>query len=76
MRHFQIVVVFIIYGIKVVLTPHPFNKEPLVPVLESLISINNKLGQTEAAAGLLEWGQNNLQGDLKEGRQLHFVVRF
>ena len=42
-----------------------FHKEPSVPVLESLISINNKLGQTEAAAGLLEWGQNNLQGDLK-----------
>jgi FKBP12-rapamycin complex-associated protein len=36
-----------------------------VPVLEALISINNKLGQKEAAAGLLEWGQKNLQGDLK-----------
>merc|ERR1719188_619109 len=32
-----------------------FHKEPTVPVLESLISINNKLGQKEAAAGLLEW---------------------
>lgn len=34
-------------------------------MLESLISINNKLGQKEAAAGLLEWGKNNLQGELK-----------
>ena len=36
-----------------------------MPVLESLISINNKLGQKEAAAGLLEWGKNNLQVDFK-----------
>ena len=42
-----------------------FHKEATVPVLEALISINNKLGQKEAAAGLLEWGKNNLQGDLK-----------
>ena len=42
-----------------------FHREPSVPVLEALISINNKLGQKEAAAGLLEWGQKNLQGDLK-----------
>ena len=34
-------------------------------VLESLISVNNKLGQKEAAAGLLEWGRKNLPGDLK-----------
>ena len=42
-----------------------FHKEPTVPVLEALISINNKLGQKEAAAGLLEWGRKNLQGELK-----------
>jgi hypothetical protein len=36
-----------------------------VPVLEALISINNKLGQKEAAAGLLEWGQKNLQAVLR-----------
>ncbi len=40
-------------------------RKPSVPVLESLISINNKLGQKEAAAGLLEWGRKNLPGDLK-----------
>ncbi len=34
-------------------------------MLESLISVNNKLGQKEAAAGLLEWGRKNLQGNLK-----------
>ena len=33
-----------------------FKKEATVPVLEALISINNKLGQKEAAAGLLQWG--------------------
>lgn len=38
-----------------------FHKEPTVPVLEALISINNKLGQKEAAAGLLEWGRKHLQ---------------
>ena len=37
----------------------------LFKVLEALISINNKLGQKEAAAGLLEWGRKNLHGDLK-----------
>ena len=36
-----------------------------VDVLESLISVNNKLGQKEAATGLLEWGRKNLQGTLK-----------
>jgi FKBP12-rapamycin complex-associated protein len=41
-----------------------FHKKPTVPVLESLISINNKLGQKEAATGLLEWGSKNLP-DLK-----------
>ena len=33
-------------------------------VIEALISINNKLGQKEAATGLLEWGRKNL-ADLK-----------
>merc|ERR1712155_420947 len=42
-----------------------FHKEASVPVLEALISINNKLGQKEAAAGLLEWGRKHLQGELK-----------
>ena len=42
-----------------------FQKAPSVPVLEALISINNKLGQKEAAAGLLEWGRENLKGELK-----------
>ena len=42
-----------------------FQREPSVPVLEALISINNKLGQKEAAAGLLEWGKENLRGELK-----------
>jgi FKBP12-rapamycin complex-associated protein len=42
-----------------------FNRNPSVAVLESLISINNKLGQKEAAAGLLEWGRKNLPGELK-----------
>merc|ERR1719376_142732 len=41
-----------------------FHKEPSVPVLEALISINNKLGQKEAATGLLEWGRKNLRGNL------------
>ena len=41
-----------------------FFKKPTVPVIESLISINNKLGQKEAATGLLEWGRKNLP-DLK-----------
>ena len=42
-----------------------FHRKPTVPVLEALISINNKLGQKEAAAGLLQWGNKNLQGELK-----------
>ena len=42
-----------------------FYKDQSVPVLEALISINNKLGQKEAAAGLLEWGRKHAQGDLK-----------
>ena len=41
-----------------------FFKKPTVPVIEALISINNKLGQKEAATGLLEWGRKNLP-DLK-----------
>lgn len=40
-----------------------------VPVLESLISVNNKLGQKEAAAGLLEWGKKKHEGDLKVKEQ-------
>ena len=42
-----------------------FHRKPTVPVLEALISVNNKLGQKEAAAGLLQWGNKNLQGELK-----------
>uniref|UniRef100_A0A0K2TDA5 Serine/threonine-protein kinase TOR n=2 Tax=Lepeophtheirus salmonis TaxID=72036 RepID=A0A0K2TDA5_LEPSM len=42
-----------------------FHKASSVPVLEALIAINNKLGQKEAAAGLLDWGRKNLTGDLK-----------
>ena len=38
-----------------------FKREPTVPVVEALMSINNKLGQKEAAHGLLEWGRKNLQ---------------
>jgi len=38
-----------------------FKREPSVPVVEALMSINNKLGQKEAAHGLLEWGRKNLQ---------------
>ena len=42
-----------------------FKREtPTVPVIEALISINNKLGQKEAAYGLLDWGCKNLKGDL------------
>ena len=40
-------------------------RKPTVPVLEALISINNKLGQKEAAAGLLQWGHKNLEESLK-----------
>merc|ERR1719427_402179 len=32
---------------------------------KALNYINNKLGQKEAAAGLLEWGRENLKGELK-----------
>ena len=42
-----------------------FHKNKTTRVLESLISINNKLGQKEAAVGLLEYGRKNLHGDLK-----------
>lgn len=42
-----------------------FHRKPTVPVLEALISINNKLGQKEAAAGLLQWGHKNLEESLK-----------
>jgi hypothetical protein len=45
-----------------------------VPVLEALISINNKLGQKEAAAGLLEWGQKNLQAVLRI--RIHRIYMF
>ena len=39
-----------------------FHRDPQqAPVLEALISINNKLGQKEAAAGLLEYGRKHLQ---------------
>ena len=38
-----------------------FHREASVPVVEALMSINNKLGQKEAATGLLEWGRKNLQ---------------
>jgi FKBP12-rapamycin complex-associated protein len=41
-----------------------FKREPTVPVVEALMSINNKLGQKEAAHGLLEWGRKNLQASL------------
>ena len=34
---------------------------PTVPVLEALISINNKLGQKEAAMGLLELGKQTFE---------------
>ena len=40
---------------------YEFHREATVPVVESLMSINNKLGQKEAATGLLEWGRKNLQ---------------
>lgn len=48
-----------------------FIRQPKVPVLEALISINNKLGQKEAAAGLLEWGEKNLEGDLQVQERWH-----
>eukprot|EP00095_Tigriopus_kingsejongensis_P005635 maker-scaffold420_size176246-snap-gene-0.24 protein:Tk05635 transcript:maker-scaffold420_size176246-snap-gene-0.24-mRNA-1 annotation:"target of rapamycin" len=48
-----------------------FKVEPKVPVLEALISINNKLGQKEAAAGLLEWGEKNLEGNLQVQERWH-----
>ncbi|XP_046989267.1 serine/threonine-protein kinase mTOR isoform X1 [Schistocerca americana] len=42
-----------------------FHKEPNNQVFEALISINNKLQQKEAAAGLLEYVMNHQGADLK-----------
>ncbi|CAL4086221.1 unnamed protein product, partial [Meganyctiphanes norvegica] len=42
-----------------------FHKGPTSEVLEHLISINNKLGQKEAAAGLLEYARKNKRTDMK-----------
>ena len=48
------------------LTPHPpqeeeFHKGPTTKSLESLISINNKLQQPDAAAGVLVYAQKHMQ---------------
>ncbi len=53
-----------------------FHKEPSVPVLEALISINNKLGQKEAAAGLLEWGRKHLQVNKKRGQIIEDILSY
>ncbi|MCL4120666.1 UNVERIFIED_CONTAM: hypothetical protein GTU68_051307, partial [Idotea baltica] len=42
-----------------------FHKSTTPQVLQSLISINTKLGQTEAAAGLLEFSRKNNRSDMK-----------
>ena len=42
-----------------------FHKGPTIEVLETLISINNKLGQKEAASGLLEFARKNNRNDMK-----------
>ncbi|XP_066992513.2 serine/threonine-protein kinase mTOR isoform X2 [Anabrus simplex] len=42
-----------------------FHKEPNAQVFEALISINNKLQQKEAAAGLLEYVMSHQAADLK-----------
>ena len=47
-----------------------FHRAPSVPVLEALITINNKLGQKEAAAGLLEWGRKHFQVNIKNEKYL------
>lgn len=40
-----------------------FHVGPTTRTLESLISINNKLQQPDAAGGVLVYAQNQLQGD-------------
>ncbi|PVD35573.1 hypothetical protein C0Q70_02536 [Pomacea canaliculata] len=42
-----------------------FNRSPTADAMEALISINNKLQQPEAAAGVLEYAQRNHRTDLK-----------
>ncbi|XP_076064565.1 serine/threonine-protein kinase Tor isoform X2 [Oratosquilla oratoria] len=48
-----------------------FHKGPTSEVLEHLISINNKLGQKEAAAGLLEYARKNNRSDMKVQERWH-----
>ncbi|XP_071544223.1 serine/threonine-protein kinase mTOR [Panulirus ornatus] len=48
-----------------------FHKGPTSEVLEHLISINNKLGQKEAAAGLLEYARKNNRTDMKVQERWH-----
>ena len=40
-----------------------FHRGPSTKTLEALISINNKLQQPDAAAGVLVFAQKHLQGD-------------
>ena len=47
-----------------------FHRGPNTKTLESLISINNKLQQPDAAAGVLVFAQNHHQGDFVSGAQL------
>jgi FKBP12-rapamycin complex-associated protein len=46
-----------------------FHESPTAQVLESLISINNKLQQKEAAAGLLEYAMKKHEGEIRVGLQ-------
>ncbi|XP_064091213.1 serine/threonine-protein kinase mTOR-like [Macrobrachium nipponense] len=48
-----------------------FHKGPTSQVLEHLISINNKLGQKEAASGLLEYARKNNRTDMKVQERWH-----
>ena len=47
-----------------------FHRGPNTKTLESLISINNKLQQPDAAAGVLVFAQKHHQGDFVSGAQL------
>ncbi len=60
----------------------PPPRGPTTKTLESLISINNKLQQPDAAAGVLVFAQNHHRGEfvsllvrLVPGRQFVFVYR-
>nr|WIM49540.1 HIF1a pathway protein [Daphnia magna] len=48
-----------------------FHESPTAQVLESLISINNKLQQKEAAAGLLEYAMKKHEGEIRVQERWH-----